>query len=38
MLNDTGAFGVSARDQLRAQAPAAGINVVTRSSVQRIPT
>ena len=28
MLNDTGAFGVSARDQLRAQAPAAGINVV----------
>ena len=27
MLNDTGAFGVSARDQLRAQAPAAGINV-----------
>ncbi len=24
MLNDTGAFGVSARDQLRAQAPAAG--------------
>lgn len=28
MLNDTGAFGVSARDQLRAQAPAAGITVV----------
>jgi branched-chain amino acid transport system substrate-binding protein len=28
MLNDTGAFGVSARDQVRAQAPAAGINVV----------
>jgi branched-chain amino acid transport system substrate-binding protein len=28
MLNDTGAFGVSARDQLRAQAPAAGINVI----------
>ncbi|HTG11863.1 MAG TPA: ABC transporter substrate-binding protein, partial [Candidatus Eisenbacteria bacterium] len=28
MLNDTGAFGASARDQLRAQAPAAGINVV----------
>ena len=28
MLNDTGAFGVSARDQLRAQAPAAGVNVV----------
>ncbi len=28
MLSDTGAFGVSARDQLRAQAPAAGINVV----------
>jgi branched-chain amino acid transport system substrate-binding protein len=27
MLNDTGAFGVSARDQLKAQAPAAGINV-----------
>jgi branched-chain amino acid transport system substrate-binding protein len=28
MLNDTGAFGVSARDQLRAQAPAAGVTVV----------
>ena len=28
MLNDTGAFGVSARDQLKAQAPAAGINVI----------
>jgi len=28
MLNDTGAFGASARDQLRAQAPAAGVNVV----------
>jgi branched-chain amino acid transport system substrate-binding protein len=28
MLSDTGAFGVSARDQLRAQAPAAGITVV----------
>ena len=28
MLNDTGAFGVSARDQLRAQAPAAGVSVV----------
>ena len=27
MLNDTGAFGVSARDVLKAQAPAAGINV-----------
>ena len=28
MLNDTGAFGVSARDQLKAQAPAAGVNVI----------
>jgi len=28
MLNDTGAFGVSARDQLKAQAPAAGLNVI----------
>lgn len=28
MLNDTGAFGVSARDVLKAQAPAAGIQVV----------
>ena len=28
MLNDTGAFGVSARDQLRAQAPAAGVSVI----------
>jgi branched-chain amino acid transport system substrate-binding protein len=28
MLNDTGAFGVSARDQMRAQAPKAGITVV----------
>ena len=28
MLSDTGAFGVSARDQLKAQAPAAGLNVI----------
>jgi branched-chain amino acid transport system substrate-binding protein len=28
MLNDTGAFGVSARDQLKAQAPAAGVSVI----------
>jgi branched-chain amino acid transport system substrate-binding protein len=28
MLSDTGAFGVSARDQVRAQAPAAGVKVV----------
>jgi branched-chain amino acid transport system substrate-binding protein len=28
MLNDTGAFGVSARDVLKAQAPRAGVNVV----------
>ena len=34
MLNDTGAFGVSARDQLRAQAPAAGINVVAWEEFQ----
>jgi branched-chain amino acid transport system substrate-binding protein len=34
MLNDTGAFGVSARDVLRAQAPAAGINVVAWEEFQ----
>ena len=34
MLNDTGAFGVSARDVLRAQAPAAGVNVVAWEEFQ----
>ena len=34
MLNDTGAFGVSARDVLKAQAPAAGINVVAWEEFQ----
>jgi branched-chain amino acid transport system substrate-binding protein len=34
MLNDTGAFGVSARDVLRAQAPGAGINVVAWEEFQ----
>jgi branched-chain amino acid transport system substrate-binding protein len=34
MLNDTGAFGVSARDVLRAQAPSAGINVVAWEEFQ----
>lgn len=34
MLNDTGAFGVSARDVLRAQAPRAGINVVAWEEFQ----
>jgi branched-chain amino acid transport system substrate-binding protein len=34
MVNDTGAFGVSARDQLKAQAPAAGINVVAWEEFQ----
>ena len=34
MLSDTGAFGVSARDVLRAQAPAAGINVVAWEEFQ----
>lgn len=34
MLNDTGAFGVSARDVLRAKAPGAGINVVAWEEFQ----
>jgi branched-chain amino acid transport system substrate-binding protein len=34
MLNDTGAFGVSARDQLKAQAPSASINVVAWEEFQ----
>ena len=34
MVNDTGAFGVSARDQLKAQAPVAGINVVAWEEFQ----
>jgi branched-chain amino acid transport system substrate-binding protein len=34
MLNDTGAFGVSARDVLKAQAPGAGINVVAWEEFQ----
>ncbi len=34
MLNDTGAFGVSARDVLKAQAPAAGISVVAWEEFQ----
>jgi branched-chain amino acid transport system substrate-binding protein len=34
MLNDTGAFGVSARDVLRAQAPGAGISVVAWEEFQ----
>jgi branched-chain amino acid transport system substrate-binding protein len=34
MLNDTGAFGVSAREVLRAQAPAAGVNVVAWEEFQ----
>lgn len=34
MLNDTGAFGVSARDVLRTQAPGAGINVVAWEEFQ----
>jgi branched-chain amino acid transport system substrate-binding protein len=34
MVNDTGAFGVSARDVLKAQAPAAGVNVVAWEEFQ----
>ena len=38
MVNDTGAFGVSARDQLRAQAPGAAINVVAWEEFQPADT
>src|SRR5438034_8072365 len=38
MLNDTGAFGVSARDVLKAQAPGAGVNVVAWEEFQPADT